>query len=130
MACFSAQGSRGSRLRLGEPRLVQIGVGAPGVAGRALGAKRPELRRFGRRVSIFGEDACAHETAKGYLMAKTKPRGCPEPSTSYYILQITDWDWSYHFGVNAVRHDDRRYFDRRHLLVLRPSKLRQKAEPV
>ncbi|RXT40267.1 hypothetical protein [Bradyrhizobium betae] len=67
-------------------------------------------------------------------MAKTKRRGRPELSTSYYILQITDWDWSYHFGVNAARHDDRRYSDYRHLLVrgevLRPSKLRQKAEAV
>jgi hypothetical protein len=67
-------------------------------------------------------------------MAKTKRRSRPEPSTSYYILQITDWDWSYHFGVNAARHDDRRYSDYRHLLVrgkvFRPSALRQKAEPV
>jgi hypothetical protein len=67
-------------------------------------------------------------------MAKLKRRGRPELSTSYYILKITDWDWSYHFGVNAARHDDRPYSDYRHLLVrgevLRPSKLRQKAEAV
>lgn len=67
-------------------------------------------------------------------MAKLKRRGRPELPTSCYILKITDWDWSYHFGANAVRQDDRRYSDYRHLLVrgevLRPSKLRQKAEAV
>ena len=67
-------------------------------------------------------------------MAKQKRRGRPTLEVSYYIMQIADWDWSYHFGVNAARHDDRPYSDYRHLLlrgrVLLPSKLKPKVERV
>jgi hypothetical protein len=67
-------------------------------------------------------------------MAKRKRQRRPEQSTCYYILQVTDWDWSYHFGINAARLDDRAYSDFRHLLlrgkVLLPSKLGPKVEHV
>jgi hypothetical protein len=67
-------------------------------------------------------------------MAKKKRQRRSEPSTGYYILQITDWDWNYHFGINAARLDDRAYSDFRHLLlrgrVLLPSKLGLKVDHV
>jgi hypothetical protein len=65
-------------------------------------------------------------------MAKKKQRGRPVLSMEYYIVQITDWDWSYSFSVNFSKWDDRRYSIHRHLLargnVLLPSSLKAKAE--
>ena len=65
-------------------------------------------------------------------MAKKKRHSRPAPSITYYIIEITAWDWSYSFGLNAVSYDDRRYSDYRHLLVqgrvLLPGKLKVKAE--
>ena len=67
-------------------------------------------------------------------MAKKKQRGRPVLSMEYYIVQITEWDWSYSFSVNVPKWDDRRYSDYRHLLVrgnvLLPSSLKAKAETV
>jgi hypothetical protein len=65
-------------------------------------------------------------------MAKKKQRGRPVLSMEYYIVQITDWDWSYSFSVNVPKWDDRRYSKYRHLRargnVLLPSSLKAKAE--
>jgi hypothetical protein len=65
-------------------------------------------------------------------MAKRKRQS--RQSTSYYILEITDWDWDYHFGLNTSRYDDLAYSDYRHLhvrgTVLLPTKLRPKVEQV
>ena len=65
-------------------------------------------------------------------MAMKKRRGRPKLTISYYIVQITDWDWSYSFGLNATTFDNRHYSDYRHLLVrgkvLLPSKLKVKTE--
>jgi hypothetical protein len=65
-------------------------------------------------------------------MAKKKQRGRPVLSMEYYIVQITNWDWSYSFSVNVPKWEDRRYSDYRHLLVrgnvLLPSSLKAKAE--
>ena len=67
-------------------------------------------------------------------MAKKKRRGRPKLAITTYIIQITDWDWSYSFGLNATTYDDRHYSDYRHLLVrgkvLLPSKLKVKTEAV
>lgn len=67
-------------------------------------------------------------------MAKKKRHGRQKLTITYYVVQITEWDWSYSFGLNATTFDDRRYSDYRHLLVrgkiLLPSKLRTKAEAV
>lgn len=56
----------------------------------------------------------------------------PEVLTCTYILQIENWDWSYSFGVNDPRYDDRPYSDYRHMVVrakvLLPSRLKLKAE--
>jgi hypothetical protein len=70
--------------------------------------------------------------AAGISMAKKKQRGRPVLSMEYYIVQITEWDWSYSFSVNVPKWDDRRYSNYRHLLVrgnvLLPSSLMAKAE--
>lgn len=68
-------------------------------------------------------------------MAKQKPHSRPAPAITFYIIQITDWDWSYSFGgLNTTTFDDRRYSDYRNLLVrgrgLLPSKLKAKTEQV
>jgi hypothetical protein len=65
-------------------------------------------------------------------MPKKKQRS--RPSTSYYILEVTDWDWDYHFGLNTARYDDLAYSDYRHLqvrgAVLLPKKLRRNVDQV
>ncbi|MGW1425759.1 hypothetical protein ACWAT4_37155 [Bradyrhizobium manausense] len=65
-------------------------------------------------------------------MPKTKRRASPAEAVSCYIIQIVDWDWSYSFGINDPRYDDRPYSDYRHLVVraklLLPSKLKSKAQ--
>lgn len=70
--------------------------------------------------------------ARETFMRKSKRRVRLEDQVSCYILEIKDWDWSYSFGVNDPRHDDRPYSDFRHMQVrakvLLPSKLRTKAE--
>ncbi|UFW90489.1 hypothetical protein BjapCC829_18915 [Bradyrhizobium barranii] len=53
-------------------------------------------------------------------------------SSATYIVEIQDWDWSYSFGVNAARYDERPYSDYRHMLVtgkiLLPTRLKTKAD--
>lgn len=64
--------------------------------------------------------------------AKKKRRGRPQLAMVDYVVQITDWDWSYSFGLNSAPHDNRRYNDYRHLLIrgrlLLPTPLMLKAE--
>jgi hypothetical protein len=50
------------------------------------------------------------------FMAKKKRRGRPVQSFTIYILEISNWDWAYSFGVNFSTNDDHRYGDyaRRH----------------
>ncbi|GMO93551.1 hypothetical protein [Bradyrhizobium sp. TM239] len=63
---------------------------------------------------------------------RKKRRARPELSSVYYVVQITDWDWSYGFSVNVPKWEERRYSDYRHLLirgrVLLPTKLKLKAD--
>jgi len=44
-----------------------------------------------------------------------------------YVLEISDWDWNFSFGVNSSKHDADPYWDFRHLqisgLLVRPRKL-------
>jgi hypothetical protein len=65
-------------------------------------------------------------------MRRPKRHARPEESVSCYILQIEDWDWSYSFGANDPRYEERPYRDYRHLVVrakvLLPSKLKGKTE--
>jgi len=65
-------------------------------------------------------------------MSKKKSRTRSVPSMVYYIVQITEWDWSYSFSVNVPNWEDRRFSDYRHLLIrgklLLPSKIKLKAE--
>ena len=53
----------------------------------------------------------------GRSMAKKKRNGRVQQAMVYYIVQITEWDWDYHFSVNVLKWEDRRYSDYRHLLV-------------
>ncbi|MHC2435304.1 hypothetical protein [Bradyrhizobium sp. USDA 4451] len=56
----------------------------------------------------------------------------PEDAVSCYIREIKGWDWSYSFGVNDPRYDDRPYSAFRHMQVraqvLLPTKVKAKAE--
>jgi hypothetical protein len=65
-------------------------------------------------------------------MPKPKRGEKPEDAVSCYILEIKGWDWSYSFGVNDPRYDDRPYSDFRHMQVraqvLLPTKVKAKAE--
>lgn len=64
-------------------------------------------------------------------MARKKQQATLQSSATY-IVEIQDWDWSYSFGVNAARYDERPYSDYRHMLVtgkiLLPTRLQVKAE--
>jgi hypothetical protein len=63
---------------------------------------------------------------------KQRGRSLLSMAMVYYIVQITEWDWSYSLSVNVPKWDDRRYSDCRHLLVrgnvLLPSKVKTKVE--
>ncbi|MGY8666169.1 hypothetical protein Q3C01_27990 [Bradyrhizobium sp. UFLA05-109] len=64
-------------------------------------------------------------------MRKQKRPARPANVVACYILQIEDWDWSYSFGVNDPRYDERPYSDFRHMQVraqvMLPTKLKAKA---
>jgi hypothetical protein len=61
-------------------------------------------------------------------MPRKKRRQTKALLPAYYHVQITGWDWSYSFSVNAARHVEGQYADYRHLLirgtVLRPRKIK------
>ncbi|MET4175919.1 hypothetical protein ABIB99_007035 [Bradyrhizobium sp. LA6.1] len=62
---------------------------------------------------------------------RAKRRVRPEDAVSCYILEIKNWDWSYSFGLNDPRYDDRPFGDFRYMQiraeVLLPTKVKAKA---
>jgi hypothetical protein len=61
-------------------------------------------------------------------MPRKKRRQTKTFPLTYYVVQITDWDWSYSFSVNAVAYRDEQFSDYRHLQIrgtlLRPRKIK------
>jgi hypothetical protein len=53
----------------------------------------------------------------GSPMAKRKRRDLPSRAYVTYVVQITDFDWSYSFGLDSASYDDRRYSDFRRLQI-------------
>jgi hypothetical protein len=68
---------------------------------------------------------------KAKRRSKSRP-GRPRSEFASYVLEIKEWDWSFSFGVNAMRNRDGPYSDYRHLLLrgnlVRPTRI--KAEKV
>jgi hypothetical protein len=58
---------------------------------------------------------------------RKRKRGRPRDETIHYLFEIKEWDWSFTFGMNLMRHRDDPYMDYRHLQLrgnlIRPAKL-------
>lgn len=68
------------------------------------------------------------KAAKTAPSRKKRARGPPRIESVYYVVEVTDWDWSLWFGVSNIPEREGPYDDYRHLdlrgTLLRPSKLK------